>query len=130
MRVTWGGVWSVLYNPGRFVLSAIQQTVLTNLYYFYLRVPSCRALGGVQAAAADGGAVLLFSGGYTRADAGQVSEAGSYWQVADALQWFGHDDVKLRAVLEVRTPPLADRRVRRSRRDCSICHPGNSPEKS
>ena len=57
--------------------------------------------GVVQAAAEDDSAVLLFSGGYTRADAGQMSEAGSYWQVADALDWFGHDDVKLKTVLEV-----------------------------
>lgn len=47
--------------------------------------------------------MLLFSGGYTRADAGQMSEAGSYWQVADALDWFGHVDVKLKTVLEVRS---------------------------
>jgi hypothetical protein len=56
----------------------------------------------LQAAATDKSAVLLFSGGYTRVDAGQMSEAGSYWQVADALNWFGHDSVKLRAILEVR----------------------------
>lgn len=58
-----------------------------------------------QAAAKDKEAVLLFSGGYTRADAGQLSEAGSYWQVADALDWFGYDDVKLKTVLEVCVVP-------------------------
>jgi hypothetical protein len=57
---------------------------------------------GVLAAAADERSVLVFSGGYTRAKAGAISEAGSYWTVADALGWFGHPEVKDRAVLEVR----------------------------
>ena len=34
----------VLYNPSGIVLSDTQQAVLTNLEYFYLRVPSCTAL--------------------------------------------------------------------------------------
>ena len=39
----------VLYNLGGIVLSDTQQTVLTNLECFYLRVPSCTALVGALA---------------------------------------------------------------------------------
>lgn len=56
---------------------------------------------GLQDAAQDARSVLIFSGGYTREDAGAISEAGSYWQVADSLDWFGHTSVKGRALLEV-----------------------------
>ena len=35
-------------QPGGIVLSEIQQLVLKNLSYFYLRVPSCRALNPVR----------------------------------------------------------------------------------
>ena len=34
----------MLYNPGGIVLSDIQQIALTNLEYFYIWVPGCRAL--------------------------------------------------------------------------------------
>ena len=39
----WLRAAAVLYNPSGIVLSNIQQVVLTNLEYFHLRVPSCRA---------------------------------------------------------------------------------------
>lgn len=55
---------------------------------------------GVAAAAADPEALLLFSGGTTRPDAGPVTEAWSYWQVADHFKWFGHMGVRERAYLE------------------------------
>lgn len=59
---------------------------------------------GVAAAARDGAALLLFSGGETRSEAGPRSEAQSYWSVADCLAWFGgHDDassVRRRALTE------------------------------
>jgi len=45
--------------------------------------------GGVLEAAADPHALLLFSGGETRASAGPISEAASYWMVAQGQQWFG-----------------------------------------
>mmetsp|Transcript_2434 Transcript_2434/g.6123 ORF Transcript_2434/g.6123 Transcript_2434/m.6123 type:complete len:262 (-) Transcript_2434:245-1030(-) len=48
---------------------------------------------GVQAAAEDPTALLLFSGGQTRLVAGTRSEGASYWGVADALQWFDHPEV-------------------------------------
>ena len=36
---------SVLFNPGgQIALSDIQETLLTNVEHFYLRVPSCRTL--------------------------------------------------------------------------------------
>ncbi|RWW29877.1 hypothetical protein GW17_00005596 [Ensete ventricosum] len=44
---------------------------------------------GVESAAKDEGALLLFSGGETRKDAGPRSEAQSYWAVAESKGWFG-----------------------------------------
>lgn len=45
--------------------------------------------GGVELAAKDKDAILLFSGGETRKDAGPRSEAQSYWAVAESKGWFG-----------------------------------------
>ena len=55
---------------------------------------------GVALAAADNASLLLFSGGETRASAGPRSEAGSYWEAADASKWFGRQQVRGRAALE------------------------------
>lgn len=44
---------------------------------------------GVLSAASDENALLLFSGGETRKDAGPRSEAQSYWTVAESRNWFG-----------------------------------------
>ena len=44
---------------------------------------------GVEAAAKDNAALLLFSGGETRRAAGPRSEAQSYWAVAESKRWFG-----------------------------------------
>lgn len=44
---------------------------------------------GVETVAADEKALLLFSGGETRKDAGPRSEAQSYWSVAESSNWFG-----------------------------------------
>ncbi|XP_042481337.1 uncharacterized protein C57A10.07 [Macadamia integrifolia] len=56
---------------------------------------------GVETAAKDEGAMLLFSGGETRKDAGPRSEAQSYWAVAESKGWFGkQDDVRWRALTE------------------------------
>lgn len=44
---------------------------------------------GIEIAALDDSALLLFSGGETRKDAGPRSEAQSYWAVADSKGWFG-----------------------------------------
>ena len=61
---------------------------------------------GLAAAAADPTALLVFSGGQTRMEAGAVSEAGSYENVARARNWFGHAGVAARTVTEVgRAPP-------------------------
>jgi len=43
----------------------------------------------VGIAARDEGALLLFSGGETRRDAGPRSEAQSYWAIAESKGWFG-----------------------------------------
>lgn len=56
---------------------------------------------GVEIAAKDDEALLIFSGGETRKDAGPRSEAQSYWAVADSESWFGKkDDVRRRTLTE------------------------------
>lgn len=44
---------------------------------------------GIETASKDNAALLLFSGGETRRDAGPRSEAQSYWAVAESKGWFG-----------------------------------------
>jgi hypothetical protein len=44
---------------------------------------------GIEIVDRDQDALLLFSGGETRKDAGPRSEAQSYWAVADYKGWFG-----------------------------------------
>lgn len=44
---------------------------------------------GIESTARDDEALLLFSGGETRKDAGPRSEAQSYWAVAESKEWFG-----------------------------------------
>jgi hypothetical protein len=56
---------------------------------------------GIETAAKDPAALLLFSGGQTRKAAGPRSEGLSYWLVAEAADWFGHPDVRPRAYTEV-----------------------------
>ncbi|KAJ8762965.1 hypothetical protein K2173_023094 [Erythroxylum novogranatense] len=56
---------------------------------------------GVAIAAKDDSALLLFSGGETRKDAGPRSEAQSYWTVAESKGWFGNQEsVRWRALTE------------------------------
>src|SRR5262245_13363786 len=55
---------------------------------------------GVELANADRKALLVFSGGQTREEAGPRSEAQSYWLIADYLQWFSQTAVRCRAVTE------------------------------
>jgi len=56
---------------------------------------------GVEHAAADPDAMLLFSGGKTRKEAGPRAEAMGYWMLAEANDWFGHKDaVRQRAFTE------------------------------
>ncbi|QDZ18677.1 hypothetical protein HOP50_02g11800 [Chloropicon primus] len=55
---------------------------------------------GVEAAAKDPLSILLFSGGTTKVKAGPMTEAQSYWTVAETLDWFGHQDVRHRAFTE------------------------------
>ena len=54
---------------------------------------------GVRAAA-DPDALLIFTGGCSRPEAGPWSEAQSYYWIADRLGWFGHPDVRRRAITE------------------------------
>ncbi|XP_038724988.1 uncharacterized protein C57A10.07-like [Tripterygium wilfordii] len=56
---------------------------------------------GIETASKDDGALLLFSGGETRKDAGPRSEAQSYWTVAESRGWFGKEEsVRWRALTE------------------------------
>ncbi|PRQ24830.1 putative rossmann-like alpha/beta/alpha sandwich protein [Rosa chinensis] len=55
---------------------------------------------GIEIAAKDNAALLLFSGGETRRDAGPRSEAQSYWAVAESKKWFGKEDLRRRALTE------------------------------
>lgn len=56
---------------------------------------------GIETAAKDPNALLLFSGGQTRQAAGPRSEGLSYWMVAEAAGWYGHKEVRSRAFTEV-----------------------------
>nr|XP_043636323.1 uncharacterized protein C57A10.07 [Erigeron canadensis] len=56
---------------------------------------------GIESAAKDDVALLLFSGGETRKDAGPRSEAQSYWMVAESKGWFGNQEkVRWKALTE------------------------------
>lgn len=55
---------------------------------------------GVREAAHNDAALLLFSGGQTRTDAGPLSEGQSYWMVSNAFGWFGEDVVRARSATE------------------------------
>ncbi|KAH0976728.1 hypothetical protein GBA52_026447 [Prunus armeniaca] len=55
---------------------------------------------GIEVAAKDDRALLLFSGGETRRDAGPRSEAQSYWAVAESKGWFGKEDLRSRTLTE------------------------------
>ncbi|KAE8690027.1 pleckstrin-like proteiny domain-containing family A member 8-like [Hibiscus syriacus] len=56
---------------------------------------------GIESTSQDDEALLLFSGGETRKDAGPRSEAQSYWTVAESKGWFGKEEnVKWRALTE------------------------------
>ncbi|XP_031119756.1 uncharacterized protein C57A10.07 [Ipomoea triloba] len=56
---------------------------------------------GVEITANDDAALLLFSGGETRKEAGPRSEAQSYWIVAESKGWFGNQEsVRERALTE------------------------------
>jgi hypothetical protein len=44
---------------------------------------------GVELASLDSSSILLFSGGQTRPGLGPRSEGSSYWQAAEAFDWFG-----------------------------------------
>lgn len=55
---------------------------------------------GIDLAAADPQALLIFSGGETRREAGRVSEAASYLWIARHFDWFGHPGVGSRTATE------------------------------
>lgn len=55
---------------------------------------------GVEVAAADPEALLIFSGGQSRIEAGPRSEAQSYFAIADLRGWWGCSDVAGRAITE------------------------------
>lgn len=51
---------------------------------------------GVDLAEQDREALLVFSGGQTRFEAGPRSEAQSYWCIADHFNWWWKTNVRLR----------------------------------
>ena len=55
---------------------------------------------GIKQAASDPTAMLLFSGGQTRKEAGPRSEGLSYWVVAEAAGWFNMSGVRNRTFTE------------------------------
>lgn len=55
---------------------------------------------GVELAAADPAAVLVFSGGPTFPQAGPRSEAFGYWALAERFGWWGNTAVRARSILE------------------------------
>lgn len=55
---------------------------------------------GVERAAADKASLLVFAGGYSRAEAGPRSEGAGYYWIADHYGWWGHPQVAKRAVTE------------------------------
>jgi hypothetical protein len=55
---------------------------------------------GVELAAGDAAGLLVLSGGATRVDAGPVTEAAGYRDVAARLNWWSHDRVAARTALE------------------------------
>lgn len=55
---------------------------------------------GVELAAADSEALLLFAGGQTDAAAGPRSEGQGYWLIAEHFHWFGERQVRERSTTE------------------------------
>lgn len=55
---------------------------------------------GVELAAGNPRAFLIFSGGFTRTDAPSGSEAGGYRRVAEHYGWWGHPQVAARTDIE------------------------------
>jgi hypothetical protein len=55
---------------------------------------------GVELAAADPEALLVFAGGQTDREAGPRSEGQGYWLIGDYSGWFGHREVRDRTATE------------------------------
>lgn len=55
---------------------------------------------GIEKAASNSKALLVFSGGQTRMRAGPLSEAQSYYQIAQNHNWFGIENVQARSTTE------------------------------
>ena len=58
---------------------------------FHSNFCGARFLCRIELTENDPDALLLFSGGVTRKDAGPRSEGQSYWIVADSNNWFGRE---------------------------------------
>ena len=69
-------------------------------YYGEGRLYTEHTCAGVFLANRDEEAMLIFSGGQTREEAGPISEAQGYWQVANQRGWLNHPEVKERTFLE------------------------------
>jgi hypothetical protein len=69
---------------------------------------------GVEAAAADPQAMLLFSGGQTRLAAGPRSEGLSYWLIAEANGWFSNKSENGKEMRQVRSRAFTEEHARDS----------------
>lgn len=69
---------------------------------------------GVEQAAADPSAMLLFSGGQTKFEAGPRSEGVSYWLIAEANRWFSNTTSDPAKYLQVRSRAFTEEHARDS----------------
>ena len=96
MRRTWyHAAWDAMPRriPCRVRHHVAWDAVPGNLYLTDHAAGQPCALCTVARRSADSAALLVFSGGKTRAAAGPLSEGLSYWKAADAQHWFGHEAV-------------------------------------
>lgn len=79
-------------NEDNWILQSFQRGQVPNFLSHIQR--------GVELAANDSSALLLFSGGQTKESAGPRSEGLTYWLIADAENWYGEQTVKNRTLAE------------------------------
>ena len=103
------GIRNVIVVAGHSVLKYAHGNVRENESWYlepYMEIPGQadtfvdHIKSGIELAANDPLSILLFSGGTTKVKAGPMTEAQSYWTVAEQLDWFGHEGVRHRAFTE------------------------------
>lgn len=108
MQTSWNGLETLVLVPGHAVyLGGGSDSATTDgrwvLNNFQSREPR-RYIEQIRAAvelvAAQPDALLVFSGGQTRIEAGPRSESQGYWLVAEYFRWWDHPSVPRRATTE------------------------------